>query len=100
MVDPGVGPSGGSNAKRDGDDDRKREREKGQLDRGWQSRQQFLRHRLPGGERIPEPAMRQISDIDKKLLEEAAIEPQRMPDLSDRLLSDGRSGKISRRIAR
>ena len=44
--------------------------------------------------------MRQIPDINKELLGEAAVEAQGMPDLGNRLLGGGGSGKIDGGIAR
>src|ERR1700730_14107489 len=99
MVDPRAWTGGGEHAKRDRDHDRNNQAEQRQLGGRRQAVADFSRHRLAGGERIAEIAMRKIRAVAEELLDQRLVEAEFLADLFDRLLIRRGSGEIRRGIA-
>ena len=99
MVDRRVRPGRGPYARRDRHDDCDDQSEQRQFERRRQALHQIAHHRLTGGERVAEIAVREIAEIVQELHQQALVEPQLGADLGDRGGVGGRPGEIGCRVA-
>src|SRR5262249_36610725 len=80
--------------------ERNRKPAQSELKRRRQAREDFVEHRLSGGERMPEVALRQISHIGCELMREAFVKAELHSDLLDRLPARRWTREISGGVAR
>src|SRR5260370_10181677 len=99
MLDQRARPGRRGNTERERKGDRAAEGGQTKLRRSRETGQQFAQYRLPGSQRSSEIAVRELSEIIKKLRREAAVEPHLVPDLLDCLLGGCYTGEIDGRVA-
>jgi len=99
IVQPPIRLQRRQHAERDADAAREQQPEQRQLGGSGQAGDQLRQHRLPGRDRQPEIAARQIADIVEKLHRQAAVEAERGADLRDRFRRRRRPREIRGGVA-